>query len=138
MKKVLLMMLVMLPTMLFTACSSDDDDNTSELQAAIIGKWRITQIEKSDGTMLDVTTTVAESVFKPTYAIFYSDGDYEGYGYFGNGSGTYKVSGNKIYTYVDGDEYLVYTVSSYTSTTANLTISMSGSSSTINAVVEKQ
>ena len=47
-----------------------------------------------------------------TYATFNSDGTYNGRGYFGNGSGTYKISGNTIICYIEGEEYLsnVYSI----------------------------
>jgi len=133
-----MILLASLMMLSFSACSSDDDDDSSELATMIVGKWRIVEVEQKDGSMFDVTTSIAEMVFEPTYAIFNSDGTYYGYGYFGSGSGTYKVSGNKIYTYVGGSEYLVYTAESYTSTRATLVISKSGSSSTIRVVVAKQ
>ena len=135
-----LMMLVLLPTMLFSACSSSSDDESgesSELQTLIIGTWRFTQME-SKGEMVDITTSIMEELIEPTYATFYTDGTYKGKGFFGNGSGTYKVSGNTIYTYISGSEYLKYIVTSYTKDKAELTIAKTGSSSTIKAVVERQ
>ena len=122
----------------FTSCSSNDNDNNSELASMIVGKWRIIQVEQNDGTMYDVTSSTAELVFKPTYATFNSDGTYYGSGYFGTGSGTYKVDGNKIYTYVGGQEYIIYTAESYTSTRSTLVLSITGSTSTIRVVVAKQ
>lgn len=132
MKKTIMSMITLLAIMVFsaplTSCSSNDDDdaNSSELASKIIGKWKIIQVEQNDGSMLDVTSSTAETVFKPTYATFNSDGTYSGSGYFGYGSGTYKVSGNKIYTYIGGEEYIVYTAESYTSTRATLVMSMKG------------
>ena len=122
----------------FTSCSDDDEDENSELAEMIVGKWRITEVEQKDGTMYDVTTTIGEKVFEPTYATFLQNGDYIGYGAFGTGMGTYKVRGNKIYTYIDGEEYFIYTVESYTATRATIVISANGSDSTIRVTVEKQ
>ncbi len=104
-----LLLIMMLSVVSFSSCSNDDDDETSELATMIIGKWRIIQVEQKDGSMFDVTSYIAEQVFEPTYATFKSDGTYYGSGYFGIGSGTYKVSGNKIHTYVGGKEYITYT-----------------------------
>lgn len=133
-----LIMLMILSATSFVSCSDDDDDDNSEIAIMIVGKWRITKVEQKDGSMYDVTTTIAEKVFKPTYATFESDGTYYGKGYFGTGSGTYKVRGNKIYTYVGGEEYIIYTVESYTSTRAILVMSMTGSDATIRVQVDKQ
>lgn len=133
-----LFLVMVLSAVSFTSCSDDDDDENSELATMIIGKWRITEVEQKDGSMFDVTTYLGEKVFEPTYATFHSDGTYYGSGYFGNGSGTYKVRGNKIYTYVDGEDYLIYTAESYTSKRATLVMSMKGSSSTIRVTAEKQ
>src|SRR5574344_275605 len=134
-----LLLVMVLSAARFIACSSSDDDaNSSDLASKIIGKWRIIQVEQNDGSMFDVPSSTAETVFKPTYAPFNSDGTYYGSGYFGYVSGTYKVSGNKIYTYIGGEEYIVYTAESYTSTRATLVMSMKGSTSTIRVVVAKQ
>ena len=124
----------------FVACSSDDNDNdnNSELASMIVGKWRIIQVEQKDGSMFDVTSSIAETVFEPTYATFISDGTYSGSGYFGNGYGTYKVNDNKIYTYVNGEEYIIYTAESFTSTRATLVMSLRGSTATIRVIVAKQ
>ncbi len=133
-----LLLVMVLSATSFVACSSNDNDNNSELSSMIVGKWRIIQVEQNDGTMYDVTSSTAELVFKPTYATFNSDGTYYGSGYFGTGSGTYNVRGNKIYTYVGGQEYIIYTAESYTSTRATLVLSITGSTSTIRVMVAKQ
>jgi len=45
-----------------------------------------------------------------------------GDGAFGTGSGTYKIKGKTIETYVGGELYLKYNVKEMTGTTAELTI----------------
>lgn len=139
MKQLLTFFASLLMVLSFTACSSDDDDdNNSELSTMIVGKWRITKVEQKDGSMYDVTTYLGEKVFEPTYATFLQNGEYIGTGAFGTGMGTYKVRGNKIHTYIDEDEYFVYTVESYTATKATVVISIDGASSTLRVEVEKQ
>ncbi len=133
-----LLLLMVVSATSFIACSSDDNDNNSELASTIVGKWRIIQVEQKDGSMFDVTSSIAERVFEPTYATFISDGTYSGSGYFGNGYGTYKVNGNKVYTYVNGEEYIIYTAESFTSTRATLVMSLRGSTATIRVIVAKQ
>lgn len=135
-----LLLVMVLSATSFVACSSDDNgnDNNSELASMIVGKWRIIQVEQKDGSMFDVTSSIAETVFEPTYATFISDGTYSGSGYFGNGYGTYKVIGNKVYTYVNGEEYIIYTAESFTSTRATLVMSYKGSTATIRVIVAKQ
>jgi len=134
MKKILFLLLAVLPTMIFFACSSSDDD---DLQSAIIGKWRITQVE-INGTMYDITTPEAETVWEPTYATFRADGTYIGVGVFGSGSGTYKVADSRVYTYVNGTEFIVYDVLSFSSSKATLSMRLRGSSTSRKVIVEKQ
>lgn len=64
---------------------------------------------------------------------FKSDGTFYGKGYLGNGSGTYKATGNTIVTYLDGEEYIRYTVKSLSGDDAELTMSMDGESLDIKA-----
>ena len=120
------------------SCSSSDDDSTSALQSNMYGTWRITSIVKDNGTTIDVTTYPGSNIISPTCATFRSDGTYSGSGEFGTGSGTYKVSGNTIYTYVNGEEYLKYEVPSYTRTTCKLKMEMPGSTETLTFICTKQ
>lgn len=98
MKKTLLLLISIL-TMTFIGCSNDDDD--SEYKDAIIGTWELTEIE-INGNWITMP--------KPTYATFNSDGSYTGRGYFGNGTGTYKISGNTVTCYIDGEVYIKYEI----------------------------
>jgi len=120
--------------MIFFACSDSGDD---DLQSAIIGKWRITQIE-INGTMYDLTTPEAETVWEPTYATFRADGTYIGVGVYGSGSGTYKIADSTIYTYVGGKLYITYDVLSFSSKKATLSLRISGSSTSRKVIAEKQ
>ena len=72
-------------------CSKDKKKNGFDYPIeTLYGTWRVTHVEQKDGTMFDVTTPIAEKVFKPTYATFNADGTYSGRGAFGTGNGTYK------------------------------------------------
>ena len=97
MKKTLFLLITIL-MISFIGCSDDDD---SEYRDAIIGTWELTQIEFGGGWT---------SIPRRTYATFNSDGTYNGRGYFGNGSGTYKISGNTIICYIEGEEYVRYDI----------------------------
>ena len=81
--------------MLLGLCSCSDDKD------AIIGTWELVQV-KVDGRWT--------SMIRRTYAKFNQDGTYNGRGYFGNGSGTYKISGNTIICYIEGEEYVRYDI----------------------------
>lgn len=109
MKKFFTLMLI---TLMVVSCEKDEkvDSSFNYDIDLLYGTWRVTHVEQSDGSFLDVTTSVAQNFFEPTYATFKSDGTYSGKGFFGNGSGTYKTSGNTITTYVENEVYLMYDV----------------------------
>lgn len=67
----------------------------------LLAHGELTQIEFGGGWT---------SIPRRTYATFNSDGTYNGRGYFGNGSGTYKISGNTIICYIEGEEYVRYDI----------------------------
>lgn len=122
MKKILFL-LAMLPMFVFSACSDDDDfDYPME---TLYGTWDVTDV-KVEGKWYDVTT-YPYTRFGMSIS-FKSDGSFYGRGYLGNGSGTYKASGNTIVTYLDGEEYIRYTVKSLSGDNAELTMSMDGES----------
>lgn len=141
MKKFLLTTVVLVGlVMAFSACSKDDEPQNGfdySLET-LYGTWRVTHVEQKDGSMFDVTTSVAETFFKPTYATFNADGTYSGRGYFGNGSGTYKAQGKTISCFIDGTEYLKYDVLSLSGTQCELKMYQSGSSSFIKIRCKKQ
>lgn len=140
MKRFLLSMLaVVLVACIFLSCSKDDEGSKFDYSMeTLVGKWRITHIEQADGSMLDITTPIAERVFKPTYATFNNDGTYSGSGEFGNGSGTFKPIGKTITCYVSGKEYLKYDVLSLSGTECELKMYQSSSSSSIKIRCKKQ
>lgn len=116
MKKTLFMLFAILSVAL-ASCSDDDDNN--EYKEAIIGKWELTQIEFGGGWT---------SMPRPAYATFNSDGTYSGRGYFGNGSGTYKISGNTIICYIEGEEYVRYDIIELKSNTCILNMKIGSES----------
>lgn len=110
---------LMLP-LFFVACSSDDDNNDdNDIKTQIIGKWNITHIDM--GTGIGYVEIPAEMA--GTYATFSSDGKFFGTGYYGNGEGTYTISGKTIKCYVDGELFVTYDIISLTPPTAELKMS---------------
>ena len=120
MKKTLFTMLLFATVLSFSSCSKDEDESNSEIKENIIGTWEGTAA-LIDGTWIDITQYPYSSRLGFS-ATFYNDGTYYGKGAFGTGSGTYKIRGNTIETYVGGELYLKYNVKTMTSTTAELTI----------------
>ena len=55
---------------------------------------------------------------------FNKNGSFYGEGYLGNGSGTYRLSGKTITTYVDSKVYATYNVKSLSGGVANVTLSI--------------
>ena len=136
MKKTILACLLLAATLI--GCKKDNDSESFNYNLNdLYGTWRVTEI-LSSGTWVDVTTWAGQQVFTPTYATFRSDGTYYGSGYFGTGSGTYKAIGNTIYTYVDGSEYLRYTILSFSGNKCHLKMGQAGSSTTIEIKCTKQ
>jgi hypothetical protein len=122
MKKVThVMILLAMLSLCLTSCSKDDDDDFAYPMEQLYGKWKATEL-KVDGRWYDVTkypyTRFGMNI------TFYENGTFYGSGYLGNGSGTYKVNGKTITTYVSGKEYAVYTVNSLNSSKADLTLKM--------------
>lgn len=113
-------MLLFATVLSFSSCSKDEDESNSEIKENIIGTWEGTAA-LIDGTWIDITQYPYSSRLGFS-ATFYNDGTYYGKGAFGTGSGTYKIKGNTIETYVGGELYLKYNVKTMTSTTAELTI----------------
>ena len=97
---------VLLTTCIFslTSCSSDDEDGLST--SDVVGTWMTTSIESSDGKWVDLTNKLYARL--RAYATFNSDGTYVGWGSLGNGTGTWKIKGNKVTTYVDGEVFIIY------------------------------
>ncbi|MBQ7664943.1 MAG: lipocalin family protein [Bacteroidaceae bacterium] len=136
MKKYFSLLAVLLLTTIscftFTSCGDDDDtDNGFNYPIeTIYGTWEAQEIEV-DGKWYNITvfpyTRFAMSI------TFYSNGRFYGTGYFGTGSGTYKAVDNKIVTYLEGEEYMVYTIISLSENFAELTMSDGGDTMRIRA-----
>ena len=101
-------------------CSDDKDEPGGGIKENIVGTWTGTAA-KIDGKWIDITKYPYNTRLGFS-ATFYDDGTYYGKGAFGTGSGTYKIKGNTIETYVGGNLYLKYEVKEMTSSTAELTI----------------
>ena len=117
MKKLLFAMLLCAVAVVpFTSCSKDDDESISKDK--IIGTWEAKQVKVDE-----------EWIAIPSYSryilsmTFYEDGKYYGRSdFFGTGYGTYKIIGNSIKTYVDGDYMYTYRINRITDTTAEVTM----------------
>lgn len=120
MKKLIGLMLLCATIFGFASCTKDSA--TPDIpKDVLLGKW-VGVEAKVEGEWYDISTPPLSEYL--SFAItFYSDGTYYGEGTFGTGPGTYTLNGNTIKTYVDGDLYLTYKISSWTETTAKLTIS---------------
>lgn len=113
------------------SCDNDDDGLSKE---TIVGTWKMTDVEVN-GTWYDVSSGFYGSIFGASIS-FYSNGTYYGKGALGNGWGTWKKSGKTITTYVDGEVYIVYKVSSCTET--KMTGSLKQGSTSMNFKASKQ
>ena len=69
---------------------SDPSDETPLDRELICGTWKIIRAKYSADAQL------TEWEYEDTYAIFKENGIYKGEGYWGNGEGTYSVSGRNI------------------------------------------
>lgn len=127
--KIFSLMLILAASVCVTSCSSDDDSFAYPMDQ-LYGKWKAIEVQVDD-TWYDVTrwpyTRFGMDI------TFYEGGKYYGSGYFGTGSGTYKVSGKTIKTYVDGEIYATYTVVSLTENTAELIMEIDGDTLRIRA-----
>ncbi len=127
------MLLLAVTGLVFMSCDKDDDDDFDYPMESLYGTWNVTDV-KAGGRWYDVTT-YPYTKFGMSIS-FKSNGSFYGKGYFGNGSGTYKATGNTIITYLGDEEYIRYTVKSLSGNNAELTMSMGGESMDIKA--EKQ
>ncbi len=117
MKKLLFVMLLCaVAAVSFTSCSKDDDESIDKNK--IIGTWKAKQVQV-DGDWITIPSNSRYSMSMT----FYEDGKYYGESdFFGTGYGTYKISGNSIKTYVDGEYMYTYRINSITYSTAEVTM----------------
>lgn len=107
------------------SCSKEDVNKFDYPMDTLCGTWEGIAVKTESG-WTDITSPIFSKLqFSIT---FHSNGTYYGKGYFGTGSGTYKAFGKTIETYVSGELYYTYHVNSMTSTQAELTMSVKGSS----------
>jgi hypothetical protein len=122
MKRVSLFIALLTMGIVFSSCSKDDDVDLGNFDyplAELFGTWKASTIYAS-GRWIAVSDY-------PRYNMsitFNKNGTFSGEGYLGNGSGTYKLSGKTITTYVDGNVYATYHVSSYNAGIADFTITI--------------
>lgn len=110
-----------------TGCKKDDEVNLGSFdydKELIFGTWKITKL------------SVIDWPYQPTRATFNPDGTYYGRGHFGTGTGTYKLSGKRITTYIEGQVYITYDVVSLSSTTCELNMAAGDESVRITCVKE--
>lgn len=135
MKKIFSILAIVVVTMCafsFVSCSGDDDDKLST--ADVVGTWMTTSIQTSNGTWVDLTNSLYAS--KRAYANFKSDGTYVGWGSLGNGTGTWKLDGRTLTTYVDGEVYIIY--SNIVLNGTEMSGTMSQGSTSLNFKAKKQ
>lgn len=136
MKKLLFITISLLGVLsVLSGCSNSDiDGNFDYPLEKLYGKWKVTHVERENGSMIDITALN----ITPTYATFSKDGTYYGSGYFGNGSGTYKTKGKTIICYIDGIEYLKYDVLSFSGNQCELKMYAKDNSKSIRIRCRKQ
>lgn len=83
---------------------SDPSDETPLDRELICGTWKIIRAKYSEDAQL------TEWEHEDTYAIFKENGIYKGEGYWGNGEGTYFVSGRNITAYINNEPFIKYEV----------------------------
>lgn len=128
MKKFLSMMpLLVMLNFCMTSCSKDDVDLGSfdYPMDELFGKWNASTIHVKGSLRWIIVEDYPRYKMSIT---FNSDGTFSGEGYLGNGSGTYRLYGKTITTYIDGKVYITYTVNDLSSGVANITATMGGES----------
>jgi len=124
-----LLFLSVLFTLSFCAisCSSDDEDLGSFDYPIdeLVGTWNASVIHVKGSIGWIIVDDYPQYRMSIT---FNRNGTFSGEGYLGYGSGTYKLSGKNIITYVDGKVYITYTVNELSSGVANITLTGDGES----------
>lgn len=122
MRKICLLIALFAIGIMVSSCSKDDDVDLGSFDyptEQLFGTWKASTIYAS-GRWIAVSDY-------PRYNMsitFNRDGTFSGEGYLGNGSGTYKLSGKTITTYVSENLYATYYVSSYNAGVADFTITI--------------
>lgn len=126
MKKLFLFISLLTLSLSFVSCSSDDDDNDNGITIEqTVANWRATEAKTTEAG------SYTKWLFEDTGIIFMRDGYYLGYGYFGTGTGTWKLSGKTITCYVDGKVYAYYDILNVTDNTCELIMRAPNSDSKI-------
>ena len=115
----ILFMLVIAP-LLIMGCSKDEvDDFDFDYDIKLLqGEWRISEVEVDEGVFIDITTSEAEAIVKPTFITFYSNGTLSMRGAIGDYNGKYTTNGKNIVIYRDGKKYLTGDFESLTASAA--------------------
>lgn len=126
MKKYLFVLAVATATIL--GCGKDGEIGPeSPYKSSIVGTWELTHFNGiSVASMPDVFT-------KTTTITFGNDGSYLGRGIFGDGSGTYVLTGSTVKTYIDGELYHTYEIISLSGNVVEAKMTDSSSTATIKA-----
>ena len=129
MKKIsYVMLLLAMLSLCVTSCSKDDDVDLGTFdypKDELFGKWNASTIHVKGSLRWIIVEDYPRYKMSIT---FNSDGTFSGEGYLGNGSGTYRLFGKTITTYIDGKVYITYTVNDLSSGVANITATMGGES----------
>ena len=118
-------------SIMFLSCSKNDDVDLGSFDyptSELFGTWKASVIH-ANGRWIVVSDY-------PQYSMsitFNDDGTFKGEGYLGYGSGTFKLNGKTITTYVDGKLYATYYVSSYKEGVAEFTITIGKESLSMHA-----
>ena len=125
MKNISCMMFILaMLSLCVTSCSKDDDVDLGTFDYPtdeLFGTWKASTIYVKGYFRWIIVEDNPQYNMSIT---FNPDGTFSGEGYLGNGSGTYKLYGKTITTYIDGKVYIVYTVNELSSRVANITLTM--------------
>lgn len=119
-----MMFILAMLSLCVTSCSKDDDVNLGTFDYPtdeLFGTWKASTIHVKGSFRWIIVEDNPQYNMSIT---FNPDGTFSGEGYLGNGSGTYKLYGKSITTYIDGKVYIVYTVNELSSRVANITLTM--------------
>lgn len=120
-----LMLFVVVATLI--GCSKDEKEPESPYKTSIVGTWELTHFNGS------AVSSMPEVFNRETTITFGSNGSYSGQGIFGNGSGTYSLSGSIAKTYIDGELYHTYDVISIKDNVVEAKMTDASSTATIKA-----